>query len=176
MLDPVILLADGRSYDRLSLEEWIKRGHLSSPLTGAWMSSFAYRPNIALRKAILDIIHHVVGEEKEKKALLEDQDDDSAKRLLLIKTAIEEFESKQIQVCRFIAPIDDEAAAETLISLITKFPACHILRRIDSQSASHVFRRIHSHSTLARAAGYHNGPSIETEKLLLGKHAVIDSR
>ena len=48
MLDPVIC-ADGHSYERASIEEWLQ-GHGTSPSTGADLPHRHLVPNIALRK------------------------------------------------------------------------------------------------------------------------------
>ena len=53
MRDPVILAGDGHTYERKAIEEWLRKGNLISPATGASLGGncmlFA---NIALRKTI----------------------------------------------------------------------------------------------------------------------------
>ena len=50
MEDPVVA-ADGHSYERAAIEQWLTERR-TSPLTGAALASRALLPNIALRKAI----------------------------------------------------------------------------------------------------------------------------
>jgi hypothetical protein len=52
MDDPVITVADGHCYERQAIEEWFRRGHRTSPLTGLPLSTLAVVPNISLRNAI----------------------------------------------------------------------------------------------------------------------------
>ena len=53
MEDPV-MAADGHSYERKAIEEWIKRGKKTSPMTGAKLPHTLLTPNHNLRKAITD--------------------------------------------------------------------------------------------------------------------------
>jgi len=50
MSDPVIL-ADGHSYERAAIEQWLAR-NATSPVTGLPLAHVHLTPNIALRKAI----------------------------------------------------------------------------------------------------------------------------
>ena len=52
MLDPVILLQTGQSYDRASIEEWLKRGNTNDPTTGTQLKTTAMTTNWALRDVI----------------------------------------------------------------------------------------------------------------------------
>ena len=51
MLDPVIL-CDGITYERASIQEWLNRGKKTSPLTGMELEHFHLISNIALKSAI----------------------------------------------------------------------------------------------------------------------------
>ena len=51
MTDPVVL-ADGFTYERSSIERWFKLGKKTSPMTGAALKSSTLVANIALRKLI----------------------------------------------------------------------------------------------------------------------------
>lgn len=53
MLDPVIMLQSGQSYDRESIESWLKRGgRKNDPVTGMELKTTAYCTNWALRDVI----------------------------------------------------------------------------------------------------------------------------
>jgi len=51
MEDPVLLVADGHSYERLSIEQWLL-GHKTSPITNKIVPSKQLQPNFQLRNAI----------------------------------------------------------------------------------------------------------------------------
>lgn len=53
MKDPVILVADGHTYDRPFISEWL-RLHNTSPMTGLRVGTKELVPNIALRNVIVD--------------------------------------------------------------------------------------------------------------------------
>ena len=57
MEDPVTA-ADGHTYDRFAIEEWLKT-HRTSPMTNEVLSSQALVPNVALRRMILEEIQDV---------------------------------------------------------------------------------------------------------------------
>lgn len=44
--------ADGHTYERYAIEEWFRRGHRTSPLTGLGLSSTTLVSNITLRNVI----------------------------------------------------------------------------------------------------------------------------
>ncbi len=50
MEDPV-MAADGFTYERAAIGDWLARGHASSPMTGAPLESTALVPNLAVRSA-----------------------------------------------------------------------------------------------------------------------------
>ena len=51
MVDPVIL-ATGHTYDRKSIERWLKQGHKTCPVTGMRLRHTELTPNFALKSAI----------------------------------------------------------------------------------------------------------------------------
>ena len=51
MKDPVIA-ADGISYERNAIEDWLARGSGSSPMTGAPLPHQHLTPNLAVRSAV----------------------------------------------------------------------------------------------------------------------------
>ena len=53
-MDPVIS-ADGFSYERAEIEDWLARGSGSSPMTGAQLAHQHLMPNLALR-SVLEIM------------------------------------------------------------------------------------------------------------------------
>jgi len=50
MKDPV-MAADGFTYERAAIADWLARGGGSSPMTGATLGSTALVPNLAVRTA-----------------------------------------------------------------------------------------------------------------------------
>lgn len=57
MRDPVMLTADGHTYERFAVERWLKLGKATSPLTGAAIDpkTAMVVPNHAVRKAISEL-------------------------------------------------------------------------------------------------------------------------
>lgn len=55
MEDPVVA-ADGHTYERAFVEEWFRRGHLTSPLTGAVINSDLLTPNQSMRALIVEFV------------------------------------------------------------------------------------------------------------------------
>ena len=53
-MDPVIA-ADGFSYERAAIEDWLARGSGTSPMTGAQLAHRHTPPNLALR-SVLEIM------------------------------------------------------------------------------------------------------------------------
>ena len=53
-MNPVIA-ADGFSYERTAIEDWLARGSGSSPMTGAQLAHQHLPPNLALR-SVLEIM------------------------------------------------------------------------------------------------------------------------
>jgi hypothetical protein len=53
MMDDPVITCDGQTYDRRSIEEWL-RNRNTSPLTGALLASKTLTPNISLKKLIDD--------------------------------------------------------------------------------------------------------------------------
>ena len=51
MVDPVVAL-DGHSYSRGAIQDWFRRGRLSSPCTNERLASDQLVPNHSLRKAM----------------------------------------------------------------------------------------------------------------------------
>merc|ERR1719162_2421034 len=51
MLDPV-MTQDGHVYESESIQEWFRRGHRTSPVTGAELTNLALLPEVPLRRAI----------------------------------------------------------------------------------------------------------------------------
>jgi hypothetical protein len=51
MEDPVIA-ADGFSYERAAIEDWLARGSGSSPMTGAPLAYQHLTPNLTVRSAV----------------------------------------------------------------------------------------------------------------------------
>lgn len=51
MFDPVLLTADNQTYDRTSIEEWLKK-EKSSPLTGKSFNTYQLIPNYCVKQAI----------------------------------------------------------------------------------------------------------------------------
>ena len=61
MEDPV-MAADGFSYERGAIEDWLSRGSSSSPMTGAPLAHQHLAPNLAVRTAV-DIMKRRAGEQ-----------------------------------------------------------------------------------------------------------------
>lgn len=55
MVDPV-LVADGHTYDRIMIEEWFSRGHVTSPLTGLRLPSVTMTSNHAVKSLIAEFV------------------------------------------------------------------------------------------------------------------------
>lgn len=55
MVDPV-LAADGMSYERSAIADWLAGGHESSPWTGAPLEHLHLMQNLALRGIIQDAL------------------------------------------------------------------------------------------------------------------------
>ena len=60
MIDPVLLVGDGRTYERTAIEQWFavtraQGGQPTSPLTGQVLANTNLIPNIALRGQIRSI-------------------------------------------------------------------------------------------------------------------------
>jgi len=53
MTDPVIA-ADGFSYERAAIQDWLDKGKRTSPKTGALLSHDQLLPNLSLRSLIQD--------------------------------------------------------------------------------------------------------------------------
>lgn len=51
MRDPV-MTQDGQVYENESIQEWFRRGHRTSPVTGAELTNLALSPEVPLRRAI----------------------------------------------------------------------------------------------------------------------------
>jgi len=51
MRDPV-MTQDGNVYERDAIQEWFRRGHRTSPVTGAELTNLALLPEVPLRRAI----------------------------------------------------------------------------------------------------------------------------
>lgn len=61
MLDPVIA-ADGFSYERAAIQDWLTRGRGTSPMTGEVLPHRTLVPNFALRSAAA-IVRRRAGEQ-----------------------------------------------------------------------------------------------------------------
>lgn len=61
MVKPVVLVADGTTYEESALKDWLSENNIS-PLTGMELATKEYRPNYALQHAIGDYLKN-----KEKK-------------------------------------------------------------------------------------------------------------
>ncbi|GAB5033901.1 wd sam and u-box domain-containing protein 1 [Nannochloropsis oceanica] len=68
MRDPV-LTCDGHSYERASIEAWLRRGHRTSPMTGLVLPSRKLWPNLALKHLACALHPRSVAEEEEEKAM-----------------------------------------------------------------------------------------------------------
>lgn len=53
MEDPVVA-ADGQTYDRMYIQQWLSRGKRISPLSGAQLPHTALTPNYSIKSAIKD--------------------------------------------------------------------------------------------------------------------------
>ena len=49
--DPCVLEGDGRTYERRAIEEWLRRGNRTSPLTSRTLASTRLAPNRDVRAA-----------------------------------------------------------------------------------------------------------------------------
>ena len=58
-LDDPVVTSDGHTYSRAGIEDWLQRGHRTSPLTNVPLASAELLPNHALRNAIEQSIHQV---------------------------------------------------------------------------------------------------------------------
>jgi hypothetical protein len=47
-----VLAADGFSYERAAIQDWLSKGHRTSPKTGARLESDRLLPNLSLRALI----------------------------------------------------------------------------------------------------------------------------
>mmetsp|Transcript_145442 Transcript_145442/g.205932 ORF Transcript_145442/g.205932 Transcript_145442/m.205932 type:complete len:232 (+) Transcript_145442:310-1005(+) len=54
LIDDPVVAADGFSYERSYITEWFRRGHTTSPLTGAPLPSTVLTPNQNLRQLIME--------------------------------------------------------------------------------------------------------------------------
>lgn len=64
MKDPVVI-ASGRSYEKLSILEWFSRGRIRDPVTGEELGSAITLPNLNL-KALIDELPKHFRAQKEK--------------------------------------------------------------------------------------------------------------
>jgi hypothetical protein len=53
LVDPVITVADGETYERAAIEAWFGEGHDTSPITGERLDSSALVPNNAMKRLIV---------------------------------------------------------------------------------------------------------------------------
>lgn len=58
--DPVVA-EDGHTYERAFVAEWFKRGHMTSPLTGASVGSSQLTPNSSMKSLILEFVEENPG-------------------------------------------------------------------------------------------------------------------
>lgn len=56
MNDPV-LAKDGNTFERASIEEWFRREHKTSPMTGQTLADFSLPPNVQMRQDIITFIN-----------------------------------------------------------------------------------------------------------------------
>ena len=53
LVDPVITVADGETYERAAIEAWFGEGHDTSPITGERLDNSALVPNNAMKRLIV---------------------------------------------------------------------------------------------------------------------------
>ena len=56
MKDPVLLMEDGHTYERVALEQWFATGARTSPSTSAELDSLATAPNHTVKKLIAALL------------------------------------------------------------------------------------------------------------------------
>ena len=61
MKEPVFA-ADGHTYERVCLEQWLASGKTTSPMTGEVLEDTRLRPNHAARAGITDFLDEVRAE------------------------------------------------------------------------------------------------------------------
>jgi len=54
IMEDLVITADGQSYERAAIAQWLAAGTRTSPLTGAALPSAHLTPNVALRQAIAE--------------------------------------------------------------------------------------------------------------------------
>ena len=52
MKDPVLLMEDGHTYERVALEQWFATGARTSPTTNAQLDSITLVPNLTVKRLI----------------------------------------------------------------------------------------------------------------------------
>ena len=61
MRDPVLLMEDGHTYERVAIEQWFATGARTSPSTSAQLESTALAPNHMARKLIAALLEQYGG-------------------------------------------------------------------------------------------------------------------
>ena len=61
MKDPVLLMEDGHTYERVALEQWFATGARTSPSTSAQLDSLATAPNHTVKKLIAALLEEHRG-------------------------------------------------------------------------------------------------------------------
>ena len=61
MKDPVLLMEDGHTYERVALEQWFATGARTSPSTSAELDSLATAPNHTVKKLIAALLEEHRG-------------------------------------------------------------------------------------------------------------------
>jgi hypothetical protein len=96
MTDPVVA-ADGQTYQRESIKEWLSRGHRKSPLTGSNLPHTFLTDNIVLKRIIREYQSRI-PEEIQQKAVRSNLEKCIEEREGMIQTLIEKLEININQV------------------------------------------------------------------------------
>ncbi len=92
MMDDPVITCDGQTYDRRSIEEWL-RNKDTSPLTGARLASKTLTPNIALKKLIDDFKTHSAR----KRSYQYPHSSSLSEQLLQVSGTVKRLERREMQ-------------------------------------------------------------------------------
>ena len=73
MVDPVIVIPTGQTYDRENIQAWLNAGHMKCPNTNQPLTMTMLIPNISLRAIIQDFVDEYKGKEGDQWKAIRDQ-------------------------------------------------------------------------------------------------------
>jgi len=114
MREPVVT-ADGQTYERCNIEEWFRRGYVTSPLTNLSLPSKELVPNLALQQAVADFdtkVCPLLREEVQKRRRLERRVEDLLQREATSQKETEASTANREEAVRALTESLNEREAE----------------------------------------------------------------